>query len=139
VAEWVFSRGGRAHDDFIDMIFKGPATVNTAAFPREVLDVYKRAFRGAGTLTPPLEYYRNMDRNWELTAPIADRTIEVPCLMLSAAGDLVLTPAMADGMEARVPRLEKIVIDDCGHWTQQEQPQQTTVAMLAYLRRLERW
>ena len=51
----------------------------------------------------------------------------------------VLTPAMADGMEARVPNLEKLVIDNCGHWTQQEQPQQTTAAMLAYLRRLDRW
>ena len=62
--------------------------------------MYKRAL-AAGALTPPLEYYRNMDRKWELTAPIADRTIDVPCLMICADGDRVLTPAMADGMEAR--------------------------------------
>ena len=95
--------------------------------------------RPTGALTPPLEYYRNMDRNWELTAAIADRTIDVPCLMISADDDRVLTPAMADGMEARVPDLEKIVIEHCGHWTQQEHPQETTAAMLAYLRRLDRW
>ena len=83
VAEWVFSWGGRAYDDFVDVMFHGPATVIAEAFPPEVLDVYKRAFRGAGALTPPLEYYRNMDRNWHLTAPIADRTIDVPCLMIS--------------------------------------------------------
>ena len=77
-----------------------------------------------------------MDRNWELTAAIADRTIDVPCLMISATDDRVLTPAMADGMEARVPNVEKIVIEHCGHWTQQEHPQETTAAMLAYLRRL---
>ena len=103
-------------------MFGGPATVVADAFPPEVLEVYKRAFRAEGALTPPLEYYRNMDRNWELTAPIADRTIDVPCLMISAAGDLVLTPTMAEGMEARVPNLEKIVIEHCGHWTQQEPP-----------------
>ena len=139
VAEWVFSWGGRAHDDFVDVMFRGPATVVHDAFPPEVLDVYKRAFRPAGSLTPPLEYYRNMDRNWELTASIAGRTIDVPCLMISAAGDRVLTPAMADGMEARVPNLEKIVFEDCGHWTQQERPRETTAAMLAYLTRLDAW
>ena len=97
VAEWVFTWGGRPHDDFVDVMFRGPATVNHDAFPREVLDVYKHAFRGAGALTPPLEYYRNMDRNWHLTEAIADRTIDVPCLMISAAGDLVLRPEMTIG------------------------------------------
>jgi pimeloyl-ACP methyl ester carboxylesterase len=139
VAEWVFSWGGRAHDTFIDVMFGGPATVNPDAFPRAVLDVYKRAYRGAGALTPPLEYYRNMDRNWHLTEQIADRTIDVPCLMISAAGDVVLRPEMTNGMEARVPNLDKVLIEDCGHWTQQEKPTETTAAMLAYLRRLDRW
>jgi len=139
VAEWVFSWGDRAHDDFVEVMFGFPATVVAEAFPPDVLDVYKRAFRPVGSLTPPLEYYRNMDRNWELTAPIADRTIDVPCLMISADGDRVLKPAMADGMEARVPMLEKIVIENCGHWTQQERPRETTAAMLAYLKRLDPW
>ena len=139
VAEWVFSWGGRAGDTFVDVMFGGPATVVADAFPPEVLDVYKRAFSAEGSLTPPLEYYRNMDRNWELTAPIADRKIEVPCLMIGAEGDRVLKPALADGMEARVPNLEKVVIADCGHWTQQERPRETTDAMLAYLKRLDRW
>lgn len=139
VAEWVFSWGGRARDDFVDVMFGGPATVVADAFPPEVLDVYKRAFSPAGSLTPPLEYYRNMDRNWELTAPIADRVIDVPCLMICADGDRVLKPKMADGMEARVPNLEKVVIANCGHWTQQERPRETTAAMLAYLQRLDPW
>ena len=101
--------------------------------------MYKDAFRPQGALTPPIEYYRNMDRNWELTAGIADRKIEVPCLMISAADDPVLTPAMTIGMEERVPNLERVIIEDCGHWTQQERPEETTAAMLAYLDRLPRW
>jgi pimeloyl-ACP methyl ester carboxylesterase len=59
--------------------------------------------------------------------------------MISAANDPVLTPAMTAGMEERVPDLEKVVIPDCGHWTQQERPAETTAAMLTYLRRIERW
>jgi pimeloyl-ACP methyl ester carboxylesterase len=137
VAEWVLS-WGRGADDFIEMIF-GATTHAPGAFAADDLEVYKQAFRPAGALTPPIEYYRNMDRNWELTADIADRLVEVPCLMICAENDPVLTPAMAEGMEARVPNLEKIVIAQCGHWTQQEQPKQTTAAMLGYLNRLPRW
>jgi pimeloyl-ACP methyl ester carboxylesterase len=80
-----------------------------------------------------------MDRNWELTAPIAHRTIDVPCLMISGADDRVLRPEMTEGMEERVPNVEKIVIDNCGHWTQQEHPRETTAAMLRYLQRLDPW
>jgi len=137
VAEWVFS-WGRGADDFIDMIF-GATAHNPDAFGPEELEFYKQAFRPAGALTPPIEYYRNMDRNWELTADVADRKVEVPCLMIMAENDPVLTPMMAEGMEERVPDLEKVLIRDCGHWTQQERPQETTDAMRAYLDRLERW
>jgi pimeloyl-ACP methyl ester carboxylesterase len=137
VAEWVFS-WGRGADDFVEMIF-GATVQNDNAFDAGVLEVYKQAFRPAGALTPPIEYYRNMDRNWELTADIADRTVDVPCLMIMAENDPVLTPMMAEGMEERVPHLEKVLIANCGHWTQQERPQETTDAMLRYLERLERW
>jgi pimeloyl-ACP methyl ester carboxylesterase len=138
VAEWMLGSWGRGVDDFIEMIFR--ATTQVAdALPPAVLEVYKDAFRPAGALTPPIEYYRNMDRNWELTAEIADRTIDVPCLMISAADDPVLTPAMTAGMEERVPDLERVVIERCGHWTQQERPRETSNAMLAYLRRLPAW
>jgi microsomal epoxide hydrolase/non-specific protein-tyrosine kinase len=59
--------------------------------------------------------------------------------MISAENDPVLTPAMAEGMEERVPDLEKVLIRDCGHWTQQERPDETNDAMLGYLDRLDRW
>jgi pimeloyl-ACP methyl ester carboxylesterase len=138
LAEWVLGTWGRGVDDFVEMIF-GATTNSSDAFPPEVLDVYKNAFRPAGALTPPIEYYRNLDRNWELTADIADRKIEVPCLMISASDDPVLTPAMTIGMEERVPDLERVVIENCGHWTQQERPDETNAAMLRYLRRIAPW
>lgn len=131
-AEWVFS-WGRGHDDFIEMIFMNDALRNADAFPVDVLEEFKRAFRPAGALTPPIEYYRNMDRNWELSAEWSDRIIAAPCLMISAADDPVLPPAFTAGMEERIANLTKIVIADCGHWTQQERPAETTAAMLDYL------
>ena len=38
---------------------------------------------------------------------------------------------MTLGMEERVPDLERVVIENCGHWTQQERPVETSAAMLA--------
>lgn len=137
-AEWVLS-WGRGADDFVETIFRGAATHVVDVFDDDVLEVYKEAFRPVGALTPPIEYYRNMDRNWELTADLADVTVEVPCLMITAEHDPVLAPALAEGMQARVPDLETVLIRGCGHWTQQERPEETTAAMLAYLRRLEPW
>lgn len=137
-AEWVFS-WGRGADDFVELMFRGMGTVNHAAFPDDVLAVYADALRPRGAFTPPIEYYRNLDRSWHLAADLAERTVDVPCLTISAAGDPVLTPAMTEGMEERVPDLEKVVIADCGHWTQQERPAETRTAMLRYLRRLRPW
>jgi pimeloyl-ACP methyl ester carboxylesterase len=40
---------------------------------------------------------------------------------------------MADGMEAHVPNLRKVLIADCGHWTQQEKPAEVNAALLEFL------
>lgn len=124
---------------FLEMMFRTRTTVNVDAFPDEVLDVYAEAFAPAGAFTPPLEYYRNLDRNWELTAHLADVTIDVPCLMIVADGDPVLTPAMADGMEARVPDLHRVSVEDCGHYTPEERPEAVNRAVLDHLARLGEW
>lgn len=123
-------------EGFIELFLRGPATVRKEVFDDETFSAYVEPFRPFGALTPPLEYYRNMDRNWELAAEFDDRKIEVPCLMISAEGDLVLPPSLADGMEERVPNLTKVVIQDCGHWTQQEQPEVTTRHILDHLTRI---
>lgn len=121
---------------FLELFFKGPATVHKEVFDDDVMGVYVETFKAAGALTPPLEYYRNLDRNWELLEAYDGITIDVPCLMITAEGDPVLRPSLADGMSERVPNLTTVLIEDCGHWTQQEQPQETTRHMLAYLQGL---
>lgn len=121
---------------FLTLFFRGPAAKNPAAVDDETFDAYLDAFTEPGAITPPLEYYRNMDRTWELTRDIADDPIDVPALMISAADDPVLTPKMTEGMEERVPNLEKLVIEECGHWTMHEQPEQLSRHIVAFLREL---
>lgn len=87
---------------------------------------FRNGFRGG------VNWYRNFTRNWETTAGV-DQKISIPCLMIMAEHDIVLRPSMADNMEALVPDLEKHLIKDSGHWTQQEQPEETTRVMREWL------
>ena len=99
----------------------------------EELDVYAKAFTRTG-FTGGINWYRNFTRNWQTTEGIAQK-VTVPCLMVMAENDIVLRPAMADGMEAFVPDLEKHLIKNCGHWTQAEQPDELNRVMISWLKR----
>ncbi|MEJ7583068.1 MAG: alpha/beta hydrolase [Acidimicrobiales bacterium] len=134
-ADWILGRDPLA---FMAAMLRGPATKRLDVFSDDVVERMAAPLRVRGAITPPLEYYRNMDRNWEVAAD-QPAQVTVPALMISAADDPVLTPAMAVGMEERVPDLEKVLIEDCGHWTQQEQPEATNRALIGWLDRLPRW
>ncbi len=97
-----------------------------------VVSVFAAAFQKGG-LTGPINYYRNVDRNWELTAHLAGTKIGVPALMVAAEGDPILLPQSVRGMEAVVPDLEHYLVRDCGHWTQQEQPDEVSRVIIDYL------
>jgi pimeloyl-ACP methyl ester carboxylesterase len=84
--------------------------------------------------TGGINWYRNFTRNWERSAGV-EQKVNVPGLMIMAEDDIVLSPAMAEGMEQYVPDLEKVLIRDCGHWTQQEYPGQVNDAMIDWLKR----
>lgn len=91
------------------------------------------AFTRTG-FTGGINWYRNFTRNWEKSEGV-EQKVNVPGLMIMAEDDVVLSPAMADGMEKYVPDLEKALIRDCGHWTQQEHPQQVNTIMVDWLKR----
>lgn len=131
-ADWILGRDVRA---WLEAMYLGPVTVQRDVFTPEVLGRYIEVFSRPGAITPTLSYYRNMDANWRAAADLPER-IDLPALMISTTGDPVLTPAMTEGMEARVPDLERLVIEACGHWTQQEQPDTTNAALIGFARRV---
>jgi pimeloyl-ACP methyl ester carboxylesterase len=99
----------------------------------EEMAVYVAAFRVSG-FTPGINWYRNIERNWLRGAILSER-IEAPALMIMAELDVMLPPSSADGMEARIPDLEKRLISGCGHWTMQEKPDEVNAAILEWRRR----
>ena len=110
-----------------DGVAADPAFLSSDEF-----QVYLEAFSGGG-MSGPLNYYRNIDRNWETTQDLADRTIECPCLVVVTDKDPVLRPEFAEGIERWLPHLRKEIIRDCGHWTQQEKPDELNRLLLDFL------
>jgi pimeloyl-ACP methyl ester carboxylesterase len=98
-------------------------------------EIARTGFRGG------LNWYRNIDRNWELLAPFAGASINVPALYVAGERDLVLffrgMDEVIQNLATSVPRLWKtIILPGCGHWTQQERPQEVNAAMLEFLKTL---
>jgi pimeloyl-ACP methyl ester carboxylesterase len=84
--------------------------------------------------TGGINWYRNISRNWELSEG-KEPLVRTPALMIMAEDDVILAPSMTEGMERIVPDLEKILVRRCGHWTQQEKPDETNEAMTGWLKR----
>jgi pimeloyl-ACP methyl ester carboxylesterase len=99
----------------------------------EEMAAFVESFERTG-FTGGINWYRNFTRNWERSAGIADK-VSVPSLMVMAEKDAVLPPSAADGMEAYVSDLEKALVKDSGHWTQQEKPEDVNRIVLDWLAR----
>ena len=94
------------------------------------LDVYVKSFERTG-FRGGLNWYRNVDRNWEESANIVER-VEQPSLMVTAELDPVLWPEQTLGMERWVPNLKRVQIAGSGHWTQQEKPAEVNAALIEF-------
>ena len=97
------------------------------------IDAYVGQYAQAG-FTGPLNWYRNLDRNWELTAAWQHARITTPALFVAGDRDPVLGFARMDGLEAVLPALTRaVILPGCGHWTQQERPDEVSAAMIEFL------
>ena len=104
------------------------------------IDFYAGEFKRTG-FRGGLNWYRNIDLNWELLAPYAGSQVTVPALYIAGNRDLVVSFKGMDQLLANltkfVPKLRKqIMLQDCGHWTQQERPQEVNEALIGFLREL---
>jgi pimeloyl-ACP methyl ester carboxylesterase len=91
------------------------------------LAVFVSAFESSG-FTGGINWYRNLDRNWRLLADV-NPVIQQPTLMIYGDRDAVLR---SENLTEFVPNAEVISLD-CGHWIQQEKPEETNQAILKWL------
>jgi pimeloyl-ACP methyl ester carboxylesterase len=119
--------------------FVNPATLPSWLTEADV-DFYAGELDRTG-FSGGLNWYRNIDRNWELLAPFAGARIAVPALYIAGDRDPVVA---FPGMDRLIPNLSSfvpalratIMLPGCGHWTQQERATEVNVAMIEFLRGL---
>jgi pimeloyl-ACP methyl ester carboxylesterase len=104
------------------------------------IDFYAGEFARTG-FRGGLNWYRNIDRNWELLAPCAGAKVGVPALYMAGDRDLVVAfrgmDKLIPNLKNFVPQLHKtIMLPGCGHWTQQERAPEVNAAMIEFIRQL---
>ena len=101
------------------------------------IDFYEGEFKNSG-FRGGLNWYRNIDRNWELLAPWAGAKVTVPAIYIAGDRDLVVRfrgmDQLIPNLKLFIPQLEgTIMIPGCGHWTQQERPEDVNSAVIKFL------
>jgi len=93
---------------------------------------FKRTgFRGG------LNWYRNLDRTWEMTGAWRGAKVTVPALFITGEKDGVRAFAPEAGIRDNVPNLKDlIVVPGAGHWVQQERPKEVNEALVKFLKSL---
>ena len=119
---------------------EAPATL-PAWITENDIDFYAGEFRRAG-FRGGLNWYRNIDRNWELLSAWTGAKVTVPALYVAGDRDLVLAfkgmDQLLPALKQHVPQLQDtIILPGCGHWTQQERPHEVNTAMIRFLRSLK--
>jgi pimeloyl-ACP methyl ester carboxylesterase len=104
------------------------------------IDFYADQFKRTG-FQGGLNWYRNIDRNWELLAPWSGARVTVPALYVAGDRDLVVAfrgmDKLLPALEQFVPQLQgKIMLAGCGHWTQQERAAEVSATILRFLESL---
>ncbi|XP_063582370.1 bifunctional epoxide hydrolase 2 isoform X5 [Pongo abelii] len=98
----------------------------------EEIQFYVQQFKKSG-FRGPLNWYRNMERNWKWACKSLGRKILIPALMVTAEKDFVLVPQMSKHMEDWIPHLKRGHIEDCGHWTQMDKPTEVNQILIKWL------
>ena len=113
------------------------ALVDPPSLPRWLaqadLDFYVAEFERTG-FRGGLNWYRNLDRTWELMAAWHGAKVTVPALFVAGDRDLVLEMRPADRQHDVVPNLRRsTILPGCGHWTQQERPTDVNTEIVRFL------
>jgi pimeloyl-ACP methyl ester carboxylesterase len=95
------------------------------------LAYYADAFARSG-LTGPINWYRNWTHNWEQLAGVSQQ-IDIPTLFIGATNDVLISMQYIEGMKPLVSDLTIHMLEDCGHWTQQEKPDEVNELMIDWL------
>jgi len=122
---------------FVDTVYM-PDTLPEWLTEKDI-DVFTEGFKRTG-FRGGVNWYRNIDRNWELTPFLSGAKIHQPSLFIAGEldGVIVMSRAAFDNLESAVPDLkQKILVPGAGHWVQQERPQEVNDALIEFLKSVQ--
>jgi pimeloyl-ACP methyl ester carboxylesterase len=97
------------------------------------LATYVDTFSRTG-FTGAINWYRNLDRNWELTEHLAERKVEVPSLFVGGGADPVLLMTPPSTMDGWVTdHRGDVIVPGAGHWVQQQAPDEVNAALVGFV------
>ena len=102
----------------------------------EELDYFEAAYKKSG-FTGPINRYRNWTHNWKILDGV-DQVIRIPTLFIGAVDDVVIPLSSIERMKSVVPDVEIHMLEPCGHWSQQERPDDVNRLMIDWLARSRR-
>lgn len=127
--------GGLAAPDGRGLVDRLPEPTGLPAWLTQAeLDTYVEAFSQTG-FTGGINWYRNLDRNWALTAHLEGAKVTVPSLFVAGAADPVLAmtpPAIMEGW--LTDHRGNVLVEGAGHWVQQERPAEVNDALIGFCR-----
>lgn len=110
-----------------------PDWITEAELAHFVANYKASGFRGG------FNWYRNLDRNWDLTAPWHGALVRQPSLFIAGSEDSVITGRIGAKRVAELDKVlpdlrGKLIIDGAGHWVQQERPAEVNAALVTFLK-----
>jgi pimeloyl-ACP methyl ester carboxylesterase len=125
-------RGGMLRDRFV-VPDELPAWLTQADVDFYAGEFERTGFRGG------LNRYRNLDRDWVDLQPWRGRPITVPSLFIGGERDgptIIGQRAIARFPETLPALAGSHILPGCGHWVQQERPEEVTRLLVEWLRKL---
>ena len=102
------------------------------------LQTYADEFARSGFFGP-ISYYRNLDANFEIIKDLGPERVSMPVYFIGGTQDVVnvMDPTGVERMRNALPDFRgSSILEDVGHWTQQEAPAAFNEALLGFLQSL---
>lgn len=115
---------------YIEWFFQRKTFNPAGTFSTADIDEYERVYKQPGNLRGALAYYRAVLDDAEQNASLAAKKIETPILALG--GDFGMSPDIYDAIKPLATHVEGGVIQNCGHYMPEEQPDEIAAKMIKF-------
>ncbi len=97
------------------------------------IEYYASSFQRTG-ISGALGFYRNFEPDYRALKPVYQNTVNQPTLFMGGADEAAVRFGSLEPMKGALPNLRNVLIlPRCGHWLQQERPQEVNANITSFL------